>query len=98
VLPFLAQGAALAIEDAVAVAQSLKIHADDPAAAFAHYEVAQQSRAARVQSEAQHFGRLYHLRGALRLARNLMLRARPRQTALDRLDWLYAQSAAPQRQ
>jgi salicylate hydroxylase len=92
VLPFLAQGGALAIEDSVALAQSMQMHPEDPASAFLHYARIRQARTARVQGQAQRLGRLYHLRGILRVGRDLVLRVRRRQTALDRLDWLYAQS------
>jgi 2-polyprenyl-6-methoxyphenol hydroxylase-like FAD-dependent oxidoreductase len=89
VLPFLAQGAALAIEDAAALAESLAMHAEDAASAFARYERLRQPRTRRVQREARRFGRLYHLSGPLRLARNLVLRARREERALGRFDWLY---------
>ena len=50
VLPYLAQGAALAIEDAAALAGSLKTCGGDPASAFPLYEKVRMRRAARVQA------------------------------------------------
>jgi salicylate hydroxylase len=89
-LPYLAQGAALAIEDAVALAACFAKWPSDPAAAFEHYEALRRPRATRVQRLSRHFGRLYHLRGPLRLARNFVLERRSEEKALQRFDWLYS--------
>jgi salicylate hydroxylase len=89
VLPFLAQGAALAIEDAVTLAACLAERPSDPSAAFRRYEALRQPRATRVQTLSRRYGRLYHLHGLLRTARNLLLERRREQRALQRLDWLY---------
>ena len=89
VLPFLAQGAALAIEDAVTLAACLAERPHDPHAAFRRYETLRQPRAARVQSLSRRYGWPYHLRGPLRVARNLVLERRREARALQRLDWLY---------
>jgi 2-polyprenyl-6-methoxyphenol hydroxylase-like FAD-dependent oxidoreductase len=93
VLPFLAQGAALAIEDAVTLAASLAAAPDEPVAAFCRYTSLRQVRAARVQRQSRHFGWLYHLSGPARLARNFALQRRNEKTALNRLDWLYGETA-----
>jgi 2-polyprenyl-6-methoxyphenol hydroxylase-like FAD-dependent oxidoreductase len=89
VLPYLAQGAALAIEDAVALAASLKTCGGDPASAFPLYESLRMRRAARVQTQAARFGRIYHLRGPAALARNFVLKRRRAETLLRGFDWLY---------
>jgi salicylate hydroxylase len=89
VLPYLAQGAALAIEDAVTLASCLKSVRADPVAAFAHYETLRHPRVTRVQRLSERFGRLYHLRGPLRLARNAVLARRREERALQGFDWLY---------
>ncbi len=89
VLPYLAQGAALAIEDAAALAANLADAPHRPPAAFARYVAERQNRAWRVQREASLLGRLYHLRGPARLARNLVLRWRSEAGLLASLDWLY---------
>ena len=93
VLPFLAQGAALAIEDAVALAANLASLPHDPANAFARYAKERQHRAWRVQREARLLGRLYHLRGPARLARNLVLGWRSEAALLASFDWLYGEDA-----
>jgi 2-polyprenyl-6-methoxyphenol hydroxylase-like FAD-dependent oxidoreductase len=89
VLPYLAQGAALAIEDAVALAASLDAVPADLRAAFRRYEELRRPRAARVERLSRRFGKLYHLRGTARLVRNFILGFRNPDTALRRLDWLY---------
>jgi len=89
VLPFLAQGAALAIEDALTLAACLAERPRDPSVAFHRYEALRRPRVARVQSLSRRYGWLYHLRGPLRVARNLLLERRREEQALQRLDWLY---------
>lgn len=89
VLPFLAQGAALAIEDAVTLARCMAAEPADPALAFRRYETIRRPRADRVDHLSRRYGRLYRLGGPLRLARNLLLERRSEQRALARLDWLY---------
>jgi salicylate hydroxylase len=88
VLPYLAQGAALAIEDGLALAACLA-SAPDPASAFRRYEELRRPRAARVQRASRSFGFLYHLGGPLAAARNFILARRREETALRRFDWLY---------
>jgi 2-polyprenyl-6-methoxyphenol hydroxylase-like FAD-dependent oxidoreductase len=89
VLPYLAQGAALAIEDGLALAACLASAPDDPASAFRRYEDLRRPRAARVQRASRRFGVLYHLGGPLAAARNFILALRRQETALRRFDWLY---------
>jgi 2-polyprenyl-6-methoxyphenol hydroxylase-like FAD-dependent oxidoreductase len=94
VLPYLAQGAALAIEDAVTLATTLAASSGDPVSAFSRYADLRAARAARVQRLSRRFGRLYHLGGALRLARNGVLAWRSGEAALAGLDWLYGEAPA----
>jgi salicylate hydroxylase len=47
-LPFLAQGAAMAIEDGYMLARALALWPTDPAQAFARYEAVRKDRTARV--------------------------------------------------
>jgi salicylate hydroxylase len=89
VLPYLAQGAALAIEDALALADCLASAPDDPTRAFQRYEALRRPHAARVQRASRRFGFLYHLGGPLALARNFILARRREEAALRRFDWLY---------
>jgi 2-polyprenyl-6-methoxyphenol hydroxylase-like FAD-dependent oxidoreductase len=89
VLPYLAQGAALAIEDAVTLAASLEASSGEPSAAFARYESLRANRVRNVQRQAARQGRLYHLHGPGALARNFMLRQRRPEALLQSFDWLY---------
>lgn len=88
-LPFLAQGAAMAIEDAVVLAHELGVDADRPDRAFRRYERRRIGRTARVQRTARQNGRLYHMRGPLAFLRNQVLRHRGGEAVLERYDWLY---------
>lgn len=89
VLPYLAQGAGLAIEDATAIARCLAATPHDPAQAFSAYETERRTRAARLQQAARRFGWIYHLRGPARLVRNAGLRFRRDGATLRQFDWLY---------
>ena len=95
VLPYLAQGAALAIEDAVTLAACIAACPGDPPFAFRRHENLRRPRVARVQRLSRRFGWLYHLRGPLRPARNLILERRSEERALQRFDWLYGLEDEP---
>lgn len=86
--PFLAQGAAQAIEDAVVLADLLKSTAEI-APALRRYEALRIPRTARVQKAARGMDRIYHLAGPARLARDLVMRARPGDAVLERYRWIY---------
>jgi salicylate hydroxylase len=68
-LPFLSQGAAMAIEDAYVLAASLDGHGNDVASALRDYEAERLPRTSRVQLEARERGRTYHLPSPLSQAR-----------------------------
>ena len=87
-VPFLAQGAAQAIEDAGALARSLA-QVQDISAAVALYSHDRVARAARVQREALKLGYIYHLSGPLAFARDLTMRALGSRRLAERYDWLY---------
>lgn len=86
-LPFLAQGAGSALEDAVALGRHLRHHGDIVAALRA-YEAERAPRTARLQSAARFTGRVYHARGPLRWARDLKLRW-DADKLIDRHSWIY---------
>lgn len=60
-LPFLSQGAAMAIEDGYVLAKSLDAHGQDIASALRDYEAERLPRTSRVQLESRERGRTYHL-------------------------------------
>jgi len=88
-LQYLAQGACMALEDAVTLGEALRAHADDPVGAFARYERSRVARTARVVLSAREMGRLYHARGVERLVRNDLWRGREPGRFYDALEWLY---------
>jgi salicylate hydroxylase len=88
-VPFLAQGAAQAIEDVGALARRLG-DTENVAAALAAYSRDRVARTARVQREALAQARIYHMSGPLALARDLTMRAIGPERLLARYDWLYA--------
>jgi salicylate hydroxylase len=94
-LPFLAQGAAIAIEDAAVLANALAQQPGDLAQAMRRYERARRGRTARVQRAARRQGRIYHLRAGEALARNFFLRIAGGSTLLRRYNWLYDWRAPP---
>jgi salicylate hydroxylase len=87
VLPFLAQGGALAIEDAAVLAEKLSASADIEAA-LAAYEQTRRGRAVRVAEAARRNGRIYHLAGPLALARDLAIGAAG-QWLIRQYDWIF---------
>jgi salicylate hydroxylase len=88
-VPFLAQGAGQAIEDAGALWRHLSA-TRDVAAALAGYSRERAPRAGRVQREALAQARIYHLSGPAALARNIVMQALGSKRLLSRYDWLYA--------
>jgi salicylate hydroxylase len=89
VLPFLAQGAGMAIEDAAVLAGFLAEYRDDPADALRAYEGNRRSRTARVREASAKQGRIYGLTGPEALVRNLVMRASSGEKLLARYDWIY---------
>ncbi len=87
-LPYLAQGGAMALEDACVLAKSIEATADC-AAAFARYAELRRERTARIQNESLKLARLYHAKGPARLLRNLALRALTAERFQRRNDWIY---------
>jgi 2-polyprenyl-6-methoxyphenol hydroxylase-like FAD-dependent oxidoreductase len=88
-LPFLAQGAAMAMEDAAVLAPCLAASPDDPAKGMRRYESLRYERTARAQNEARRNGLRYHASGVEAVLRNLVLRTLGGKGLLRRYDWLY---------
>src|SRR4029077_16955293 len=74
-LPFLAQGAAMAIEDAAVLARELSRSPVDPAGALRRYEQARKRRTARIQRAAQRNDFTYHLDAPVASVRDTILGA-----------------------
>jgi salicylate hydroxylase len=88
ILPFLAQGAAQAIEDAAVLATFVKPGCD-VAAALADFVAARRSRIERVQRESRRQGLIYHLSGVPAACRDFAIRALGEDWIVARYDWLY---------
>lgn len=88
-LPFLAQGGAMAIEDAAVLAHCLAHETRAPEDALRAYESMRRARVARAQREARHNAWRYHLAGPLAFARNRVLGLMDGERLLHRYDWLY---------
>jgi salicylate hydroxylase len=92
-LPFAAQGAGMAIEDAAALAHCLSRGVGESAggvpAALKRYARLRRSRVARVQRFARQAGRIYHLSGPEAFARDLAIKAIGARRMLARQDWIY---------
>lgn len=92
-LPFAAQGAGMAIEDAAVLARHLSLEAAEStagiAAALKQYGDARRARVRQVQRTARQQGRIYHLSGPLATARDLAIRTLGPERMLARQDWIY---------
>jgi salicylate hydroxylase len=87
-VPFLAQGAAQAIEDAGALGHILAQVQDIPAG-VSMYSRDRVPRATRVQREALKLGRVYHMSGPSAFVRNATMRLLGTRALTQRYDWLY---------
>ncbi|MBM3527395.1 MAG: 3-hydroxybenzoate 6-monooxygenase [Alphaproteobacteria bacterium] len=88
-LQYLAQGANMAIEDAVCLADQIEAAGRDCEAAFKKYQELRYLRTARVQLMARVFGEIYHASGVNRELRNKLLTEWSAQGAID-MSWLYS--------
>ncbi len=87
-VPFLAQGAAMAIEDAAVLAASLYGAADVPAALSA-YEAARKPRVTRLWQASQRTGETYHFGTAMGALRDAALTIGGARLVLGQTDWIY---------
>lgn len=87
-VPFLAQGASMAIEDAWVLARCLSAGADIDSALIC-FKRERTARVSRVQREANRNGQIFHLGGVAALARDIALTALGPKGLAARYDWLY---------
>ncbi|MEO8836123.1 MAG: 3-hydroxybenzoate 6-monooxygenase [Caldimonas sp.] len=92
-LQYLAQGACMAMEDAVTLGRALAATDDDIDAAFALYQRSRVPRTARVVLMTREMGRLYHAQAVERLVRNELWKGRTPERFYDALEWLYGWTA-----
>jgi 3-hydroxybenzoate 6-monooxygenase len=94
-LQYLAQGACMAMEDAVVLSRMVAQSRDDLAAAFQNYQQQRYLRTGRCQVMARVHGEFYHAEGVKAELRTNMLSARTPEQSYAGLDWLYQASAFP---
>ena len=87
-LQYLAQGAQMAIEDAVVLAEKVGASGGDFEAAFVAYQDERMNRSARVVLSSRFFGEVFHADAGARLLRNDLLRRRSPEDFWE-FDWLY---------
>ncbi|MBY0559661.1 FAD-dependent monooxygenase [Hyphomicrobium sp.] len=95
VLPFLAQGAVMALEDAVTLARSIASRKGEIETALAEYEQARRTRVAKVAEASERNGRIYHMQGAMALARNATMKLASPNRVMAGFDWLYGWKPGP---
>lgn len=86
---YLAQGACMALEDAVTLGQAIKACGNDLEKAFRLYESIRIPRTGRVVLSAREMGRVYHAKGVERQIRNSLWVGRSNEQFYDALQWLY---------
>lgn len=86
---YLAQGACMALEDAVTLGQALRVNNNDFVKAFDLYQRSRIARTARIVLSAREMGRIYHAKGVERLIRNDLWKGRTPERFYDAMEWLY---------
>ncbi len=86
---YLAQGACMALEDAVTLGEALRVTGKDWTAALDLYQRSRVARTARIVLSAREMGRIYHAKGVERLVRNDLWRGRTPERFYDAMEWLY---------
>jgi salicylate hydroxylase len=93
-VPYLAQGAAMALEDAACLADLLG-RGLDQVAIFEKFSEARVARCERLGAESVKAGRIYHMGGPGAWARDLAMRAVPARVFLNRQAWIYDHNKKP---
>ena len=88
-LQYLAQGACMALEDAVTLGEALRVQDNDIGKAFDLYQRSRVARTARVVLSAREMGRIFHAKGVERLVRNDLWKGRTPERFYDAMEWLY---------
>jgi len=88
-LQYLAQGACMALEDAVTLGEAMRAHGNDFAKAFDLYQRSRVTRTARIVLSAREMGRIFHAKGVERLVRNELWKGRSPERFYDAMEWLY---------
>ena len=86
---YMAQGACMALEDAVTLGEALRVHNNDFTKAFDLYQRSRVTRTARIVLSGREMGRIYHAKGVERLVRNDLWKGRSAERFYDAMEWLY---------
>lgn len=86
---YMAQGACMAMEDAVTLGEALRVHGNDWTRALDLYQRSRVARTARIVLSSREMGRIYHAKGVERLVRNDLWRGRSPERFYDAMEWLY---------
>ena len=86
---YMAQGACMAMEDAVTLGEALRVHGNDWAKALDLYQRSRVARTARIVLSSREMGRIYHAKGVERLIRNDLWKGRSPERFYDAMEWLY---------
>ncbi len=86
---YMAQGACMALEDAVTLGEALRVNGNDFERAFDLYQRSRIARTARIVLSSREMGRIYHAKGVERLVRNDLWRGRSPERFYDAMEWLY---------
>jgi salicylate hydroxylase len=93
-LQYMAQGACMALEDAVCLAAEMAVHDGDAGRALPGYNSKRYMRTARVQLQSRLMGDLvYHPAGASADLRNEIMRAKTAKDWYEAIDWLYGSTS-----
>ncbi|OGB14504.1 MAG: salicylate hydroxylase [Burkholderiales bacterium RIFCSPLOWO2_12_67_14] len=87
---YMAQGACMAMEDAVTLGEALRVCDKDWDAALQLYQQSRVTRTARIVLSGREMGRLYHAVGVERLVRNSLWKGRSQERFYDAMEWLYS--------
>ena len=86
---YMAQGACMALEDAVTLGEALRVTGKDWTKALDLYQRSRITRTARIVLSGREMGRLYHAKGVERLVRNSLWKGRSAERFYDAMEWLY---------
>ncbi|MCM8735827.1 3-hydroxybenzoate 6-monooxygenase [Azospirillum sp. A1-3] len=86
---YMAQGACMALEDAVTLGEALRVTGNDWLKALDLYQRSRITRTARIVLSGREMGRIYHAKGVERLVRNSLWKGRPTERFYDAMEWLY---------
>ncbi len=87
-LPYLAQGAAMALEDACVLSSAVQ-GAGELESAFQDFTELRFKRTMAIQRRSRQLGKAYHAGGLLRHARNAVLKASPVRSLTKQMSWIY---------